>query len=51
MNSEKLLSLSVAKKFLITNSLQLKQNMNAEFHKKNYCDNNRIFMKFINKIL
>ena len=23
----------------------------AKFYKKNYCDNNRIFMKFINKIL
>ena len=30
MSSEKRLSLSIAKKFLITNSLQLKQNMNAE---------------------
>ena len=27
------------------------QNMNAEFYRKNYCDNNRIFVKFINKIL
>ena len=23
----------------------------AEFYKKNYCDNNRIFVKFINRIL
>ena len=32
-------------------SLQLKPNKIAEFYKKNYCDNNRIFVKFINKIL
>ena len=37
-------------KVLITNSLQLKQNMNAAFYRENYCDNNRIFLKFINKI-
>ena len=47
----KQLSLSIARKFLITNSLQLKQNMNAEFYRENYLDNNRIFVKFINKIL
>ena len=51
MNSEKRLSLNIARKFLITNSLQLKQNKIAEFYKKNYCDNNRIFVKFINKDL
>ena len=39
------------RKFFITNSLQLKPNKIAEFYKKNYCDNNRIFVKFINKIL
>ena len=38
-------------KFLITNSLQVKQNKNAKFYRKNYGDNNRIFVKFINKIL
>ena len=32
-------------------SLQLKQNKNAEFYRENYCGNNRIFVKFINKIL
>ena len=37
-------------KFFITNSLQLNPNKIAEFYKKNYCDNNRIFVKFINKI-
>ena len=34
MNSEKRLSLSIARMFLITNSLQLKQNMNAEFYRR-----------------
>ena len=47
----KRLSLNIARKLLITNSLQLKQNKIAEFYKRNYCDNNRIFVKFINKIL
>ena len=51
MSSEKRLSQSIARKFLITNSLQLKQNKNAEFYRENYYDNNRIFVKFINKIL
>ena len=51
MSKEKRLSQSVARKFLITNSLQLKQNKNAKFYRENYCDNNRIFVKFINKIL
>ena len=45
------LSQSIAKKFLITNSKQLEQNKIAEFYRENYCDNNRIFVKFINKIL
>ena len=49
MNSEKRLSQSIARKLLITNSLQLKQNMNAEFYRKNYCDNNRIYVKFIKR--
>ena len=51
MNSEERLSLNMVRKFFITNSLQLKPNKIAEFYKKNYCDNNRIFVKFINKIL
>ena len=46
MNSEKQLSLNIVRKFFITKSLQLKPNKIA-----NYCDNNRIFVKFINKIL
>ena len=48
---QKRLSLNIVRKFFITNPLQLKQNKIAEFHKRNYCDNNRIFVKFINKIL
>ena len=51
MNSEKRLSLNTVRKFFTTNSLQLKQNKIAEFYKRNHCDNNRIFVKFINKIL
>ena len=39
------------RKFFITNSSQLKPNKIEKFYKKNYCDNNRIFVKFINKIL
>ena len=31
--------------------LQLKQNKNAKFYRKNNGGNNRIFVKFINKIL
>ena len=44
------LSLSVARQFLITNSKQLEQNKNAKLYRKNYGVNNRIFVKFINKI-
>ena len=51
MNSEERLSLNAVKKFFITNSSQLKPNKIAKFCKKSYCDNNRIFVKFINKIL
>ena len=51
MNEEKRLSQSVARKFLITNSLQLKQKKSVKFYKKNYGVSNRIFVKFINKVL
>ena len=44
-------SQGVARKFLITNSKQLEQNQNAKFYRKNYGGSNRIFVKFINKIL
>ena len=46
MNSEERLSLNAVKKFFITNSSQLKPNKIAKFCKKNYCDNNRIFVKY-----
>ena len=51
MNSEERLSLSALKKFFITNSSQLMPNKIAKFFKKNYCDSNRNFVKFISKIL
>ena len=44
-------SQSVSKKFLITNSKQFEQSKNAKFYRKNFGVSNRIFMKFINKIL
>ena len=51
MNSEERLSLNAVRKFFITNSSQLKPKKIAKFYKKNYCGNNRNFVKFINKIL
>ena len=51
MNSEERSSLNAVKKFFITNSSQLKPNKIAKFCKKNCSDNNRIFVKFISKIL
>ena len=51
MNSEERLSLNAVEKFFITNSSQLKPNKIAKFFKKKYCDNNRNFVKFINKIV
>ena len=51
MNKDERSSQNDARKFLITNSKQLEQNKNAKFYKKNYGVNNRIFVKFINKIL
>ena len=51
MNKDERSSQSVARKFLITNSKQLEQNKNAKFYKKNSGVSNRIFVKFINKIL
>ena len=51
MNKDELSSQNVARKFLITNSKQLEQNKNAKFYRKNYGVSNRIFVKFINKIL
>ena len=51
MNKDERSSQSVARKFLITNSKQLDQNKNAKFYRRNYGVSNRIFVKFINKIL
>ena len=51
MNKDERSSQSVARKFLISNSKQLEQNKNAKFYKKNYGVSNRIFVKFINKVL
>ena len=45
------LSLNAVKKFFITNSSQHMPNKIAKFFKKNYCDSNRNFVKFISKIL
>ena len=39
------------RKTIITNSKQLEQNKNAKFYRRNYGVSNRIFVKFINKIL
>ena len=50
MNRDRL-SESIARKLVITNSKQLMQKKNAEFYEKNYGVSNRIFVKFINKIL
>ena len=51
MNSEERFSLNTVKQFFITNSLQFMPNKIAKFFKKNYFDNNRIFVKFIIKVL
>ena len=51
MNKDERSSQNVARKFVITNSKQLEPKKNAEFYKKNYGVSNRIFVKFINKIL
>ena len=51
MNKDERLSQSVGRQFLITNSKQLEQNKNAKCYRKNYGVSNRIFVKFINKIL
>ena len=50
-NKDERSSQNVARKFLITTSKQLEQNKNAKFYRKNHGVSNRIFVKFINKIL
>ena len=42
---------NTAKKSVITNSMQLEQNKNAKFYKKNYGDRNWNFVKVINRVL
>ena len=51
MSRENRLSQSVVRKFLITNSKQVEQNKNAKFYRRNHGVSNRIFVKFINRIL
>ena len=51
MNRDKLLSQSIARKLVITNSKQLEPKKNVEFYKKNYGVSKWIFVKFINKVL
>ena len=51
MNRDRLLSQSIARKLVITNSKHLEPKKNAEFYKKNYGVSKRIFVKFINKVL
>ena len=51
MNRHKWLSQNVARKLVITNSMQLMPKKNAEFYEKNYGDSKWIFVKFINKVL
>ena len=51
MNRDRWLSQSIARKLVITNSKQLEPKKNAEFYKKNCGVSNRIFVKFINKVL
>ena len=50
-NRDRYLSQSIARKLVITNSKQLEPKKNAEFNKKNYGVTQRIFVKFINKVL
>ena len=50
-NRDKLLSQSIARKLVNTNSKQLMPKKNAEFCEKNYADKNWNFVKFINKVL
>ena len=50
-NRDKLLSQSISRKLVITNSKQLMQKKSAEFYEKNYGDSKWNFVKFINKVL
>ena len=50
-SKERQLSRNIAKKSVITNSMQLTQKKSNDFYEKNYGDSKRIFVKFINKVL
>ena len=51
MNRDKELTRNIAKKSVITNSMQLEPKKSADFYKNNYGDRNWNFVKFINKVL
>ena len=44
-------SSNIAKKSVITNSMQLTQKKSADFHKDNYGNRNWNFVKLVNKVL
>ena len=46
-----MISQSIARKLVITNSKQLMRKKNAEFYEKNYGDSKWNFVKFINRVL
>ena len=50
-NRDRLLSRNIAKKSVITNSMQLMQKKNADSYKDSYGDRHWNFVKFINKVL
>ena len=50
-NRDRQLSRNIAKKSVITNSMQLTQKKSADSYKDNYGDRNRNFVKLINKVL
>ena len=50
-SKDRRLSRNIAKKSVITNSMQLTKKKNAEFYEKNHGVSKWIFVKFINKVL
>ena len=50
-NRDRRSSRNIAKKSVITNSMQLTQKKSADFYKNNYGDRNWNFVKLINKVL
>ena len=51
MNRDRRLSRNIAKKSVITNSMQLTQKKSADSYKDNYGDRNWNFVKLVNKVL